>query len=173
MSYYDIPFEIVLILAQKSQWYIFIQVDRRVAEYTRNNRKTVEDLITRMVIQPRRTVYILPNGVLHRNDGPATIYSDIHQWYQYGRIHRDNDKPAVVVHGLYSIWYKNGVTHRENDKPAVIHYLVKVASTIDKIIINPLKIWYKNGLKHRDNNLPAVVYSSGKYEYWTNGDLIK
>ena len=54
-------------------------------------------------------------------------------WYQEGKIHRENDKPAATFSDGTKIWYKEGKIHRENNQPAIIY---EDGST---------KVWYKNG----------------------------
>ncbi len=66
-------------------------------------------------------------GEYHRgNDLPALIkvrkdVEDIvtQYWYQCGRLHRDNNRPAVTEDGAGINWCKNGMNHR-TDGPAVI-----------------------------------------------------
>ena len=97
----------------------------------------------------------LTNGKLHRdNDLPAILWSDgTCSWYQNGETHRDNDKPAFINPWGDQHWYQNGLRHRENDLPASVY-------------VNGLTIWYFNGQKHRENNLPAVIYFNGDKEWW-------
>ena len=37
----------------------------------------------------------------------------IQHWYFNGKLHRDNDKPAIVGSDRYKVWYLNGKCHRE------------------------------------------------------------
>ena len=87
--------------------------------------KTVEDSETRLC------------GQLHSfNDQPACMYgSDHKQWFQYGKLHRDGDKPAGDIYGVLT-WYKHGLKHRDGDKPAII-------------CTNGDKYWFKNGECYR------------------------
>lgn len=87
------------------------------------------------------------------------------KWLKNGKIHRDNDLPAVIDYydGIKEkeIWYQDGVIKRgnEDDLPAVIDYDVNDEKECEK--------WYKNGKIHRDNDLPAyIIYSKHKIEYW-------
>ena len=102
-------------------------------------------------------VSYLRNGKLHRdNDLPAVIFTDGKQrWYQNGLTHRDNDLPAVITEEGDQTWYKNGFKHRDNDLPA-------------KINANGDKYWYQNGLQHRDNDLPASIWSNGTQHWYKN-----
>ena len=95
------------------------------------------------------------NGKLHRDDDlPAVLWLDgTRAWYQNGETHRDNDKPAFINPWGDQHWYQNGLRHRENDLPASIYVYGQT-------------IWYFNGQKHRENNLPAVIYFNGDKEWW-------
>jgi hypothetical protein len=65
-------------------------------------------------------------GVLHSfDDEPAVSYADGHkewwkEWYNDGKRHRDNDKPAIIGYDGSESWYKDGELHRDNDEPAFI-----------------------------------------------------
>jgi hypothetical protein len=52
-----------------------------------------------------------------------TIYtSGSKYWTQNGKIHRDNDQPAVIYNELQvRHWYQNGIRHRDNGLPAIIY----------------------------------------------------
>ena len=43
------------------------------------------------------------------------------RWFQNGKLHRDNDKPARILSDGDKHWFQNGVLHRDNDKPAIIY----------------------------------------------------
>lgn len=103
-------------------------------------------------------VSYLRNGKLHRdNDLPAVIFTDGKQrWYQNGLTHRDNDLPAVITEEGDQTWYKNGFKHRDNDLPA-------------KINANGDKYWYQNGFHYRDNDLPAIIRTCGEKVWYKNG----
>lgn len=101
------------------------------------------------------------NGKIHRDeDLPAIIHSDGTQaWYKMGKRHRDGDKPAIVAQkGRYKAWFKNGKRHRDDDKPAETYPTGNV--------------WYKNGELHREGE-PAVVNADGTKKWYLNGKLIK
>ena len=67
----------------------------------------------------------LPNGEMHRLDGPAYIGAEDgdnrKEWWVNGKLHR-TDGPAVVIQHeqLWRAWYTNGKLHR-TDGPAVVH----------------------------------------------------
>ena len=78
-------------------------------------------------------IKIYKNEKLHREDGPAIIYSNGSKvWYRNGLCHRD-DGPAVIDSDGFKAWYKNGLYHRD-DGPAIIHN-------------DGTKEWYKNGVR--------------------------
>ena len=90
------------------------------------------------------------NGKLHREDGPARVWTDgDKEWYLNGLRHRE-DGPAVDYYGdQYKEWYVNGQLHRE-DGPAVKWH--------------GREEWCVNGKLHREDG-PAVVTAFG-YKSW-------
>jgi transposase InsO family protein len=72
-------------------------------------------------MKPTRTVnsdgtieYKLPDGQLHRDDGPAYEAPDGSKaWWINGLRHRD-DGPAVEWPNGSKEWFLNGLRHREN-----------------------------------------------------------
>ena len=102
------------------------------------------------------------NGKLHReNDKPALEWENgDKEWWVNGKCHRENDKPAIEwVYGGKE-WYVNGKLHRENDKPAFEG-------------ANGNKSWYVNGKLHRENDKPALEYANGDKSWYVNGNCIK
>jgi hypothetical protein len=100
------------------------------------------------------TIFYALKGKLHREDGPAVIYSDGDQfWYQNGKVHRE-DGPAVIYPNGVQYWYQNGLRHRE-DGPAVIYS-------------NGDQLWYQNGKLHREDG-PALIYANGNQLYYKFG----
>jgi hypothetical protein len=85
------------------------------------------------------------NGKIHRdNDEPAMMFEDgTARWYQHGLTHRDNDKPAYITNTI-EYWYQYGKLHRDNDKPALIDEYGNHE-------------WYQHGKLHRDNDMPALI----------------
>jgi len=66
------------------------------------------------------TAWKLPNGDLHREDGPAFVMTNGHkEWYINGQRHRE-DGPAIIYPNGTKYWCINGKLHRENG-PAVKH----------------------------------------------------
>ena len=62
------------------------------------------------------------NGKLHREDGPAVEWSGggTKFWYQNGKLHRE-DGPAIEYSSGSRFWFLNGKRHRE-DGPAYEYY---------------------------------------------------
>ena len=100
------------------------------------------------------------NGKLHRdNDLPAVVrICGDKQWYQNGYLHRDNDLPAEIYATGTQIWYLHGLLHRDNDLPTLIKY-------------NGTQKWYQNGELHRDEDKPAEIYPSGTQIWFRNGKV--
>lgn len=95
--------------------------------------------------------YTLPNGDLHREDGPAIEKSTGEKyWYQHGQLHRE-DGPAVEWANGGKMWYWENQCHRE-DGPAIIS-----ADHYEK--------WIHRGRIHREDG-PAVVWDYGRIEWW-------
>jgi hypothetical protein len=98
------------------------------------------------------------NGKLHRdNDLPALVHENVNiqKWYRNGKLHRYKDKPAVIINGTYE-WYLNGKRHRNGDKPACIWN-------------SGTQEWYQFGQLHRDNDLPALTKPNGTKVWYQNG----
>lgn len=109
-----------------------------------------------MVAHSQLTEYKL-FGKLHRDDDrPAVITSTGSQhWYRRGQRHRDNDLPASVCSYGDIEWWVNGQRHRDGDLPAIIY-------------ANGEKKWFQHGVTHRDNE-PAIIRASGERVWYTNG----
>lgn len=85
---------------------------------------------------------LLHSWKLNSNYYIKTINNDAYIYYCNGKIHRDDDLPAIV-NKYYNIWYKNGKIHRDTNNPAIIDFLYG------------RKSWYKNG-KRYDYNLISL-----------------
>jgi hypothetical protein len=60
-------------------------------------------------------VWKLPNGICHREDGPAIEYFDGDKfWYINGELHRE-DGPAVVYPNGFKCWYLSGIEYTEQE----------------------------------------------------------
>jgi hypothetical protein len=79
----------------------------------------------------------LPNGKMHREDGPAVVYFDgDKEWWINGKLHRKNG-PAVEINNGDEEWWLDGKLHRE-DGPAIEYS-------------GGSKSWYLNGIFHTKN----------------------
>ena len=92
----------------------------------------------------------IPNYICDRE-----IYYYGKYWFKYGKIYRDNDKPAIIYFNGGQMWYHNDQLHRNSDQPAIIHS-------------NGNQVWYLNGQCHRDNDQPAIIYSNGDKLWYKN-----
>ena len=100
-------------------------------------------------------------GVLHRDRGPAMIYprdgvpGDVDEyWYFLGELHRD-DGPAVISKDEHTMWYNHGKLHRTGG-PAIVSHLTGAEH------------WYKDGERHRQDG-PAVTLRTGEKRYFWYG----
>lgn len=93
------------------------------------------------------------DGFRHRLDGPAKDYESKREWIQYG-IHNRLDGPAVEYQDGTKDWIQDGVLHRL-DGPAVI-------------FSNGDTRWYVFSKLHREDG-PAVERLDGYKEYWLCG----
>lgn len=113
--------------------------------------------------------FIFPSGTkayfkigvanLHREDGPALIFTNgTYEYYFMGDKHRE-DGPAVVEYDGTKKWYRYGRLHRE-DGPAHITY-------------NNIKYWYlDNKIARLDQTKPSVQYPGGQMEWWVDGEYV-
>lgn len=100
-------------------------------------------------------------NLLHSiDDKPAKIINREKKWYCMGKLHRNNDLPAIIESDGSRYWYQHGEKHRENDLPTVI-------------LASGSQWWYQHGERHRDNDKPAITYASGDQEWYKHGKLIK
>ena len=128
----------------------------------------------------------LPNGLHHREDGPAyEEKSGYKQWIINGQLHRE-DGPAIEgVGGVNSWWLEGrGYTKKKYDaemkvRPIMIErksgtkewYQNGVLHRLDAAAVefaNGDKSWYENGLPHRADG-PTWVGINGSRAWWING----
>jgi hypothetical protein len=82
---------------------------------------------------------------------------DTIRWYNVnGKLHRNNDLPAIEYANGDKEWYINGKLSRNNDLPAIEY-------------ANGTKFWFVNGKQHRDHDLPAVEYTNGDKMWFADG----
>jgi hypothetical protein len=95
--------------------------------------------------------------VLHREDGPAVVWTRGNKaWYKEGKYHREGG-PAIEYSDGAEAWYIDGKRHRE-DGPAFIEP-------------NGHEAWYKEGNRHREDG-PALEYANGRKEWYIEGEWL-
>lgn len=102
----------------------------------------------------------IPSKEWELMSGCFTTHTGTKKWYQDGKIHRDNDLPAIEYVSGRKDWYQQGKLHRVGDHPAVIYP-------------DGFKSWYIEGIRHRDGDQPAFIFPNGYKEWYTNGVFIK
>ena len=129
----DIVERIVILTDSYRDYKTICQLIERLKESHRRAR-IIESMTKREVEDEGNILYYL-DGKLHReNDKPAVEYSDgTKEWYRKGQLHRENDNPAIEWADGTKMWYRKGKRHRENDKPAVER-------------VDGTKDWYLNGI---------------------------
>jgi hypothetical protein len=89
--------------------------------------------------------YRLPNGLLHRDDGPAVEYS---RGDKYAKPHKEGERDTTKE------WYINGKRHR-TDGPAIEY-------------ANGDKYWFKHDKLHREDG-PALMFDNGSMHWYLDG----
>lgn len=83
-------------------------------------------------------------------------YADGSQmWYMNGKLHRDQDQPAIIRADGTREWWVNGQCHRDNDLPAIVD-------------VDGTQEWWINGQCHRDDG-PAIILADGTQYWYKNG----
>jgi hypothetical protein len=134
-------------------------------------------------IQQRFTVFkhgrYTLNDEPHRLDGPAVVSDKCQYWYQHGKLHRDNDLPAIIGTGGRQYWFQHGESHRDNDLPAAIydgklewyqHGKLHRDNDLPAEVSDKCQYWYQHGKLHRDNDLPAAVFSDDEQQWYQHGE---
>ncbi len=110
------------------------------------------------------------HGVLDREEWytPVVCFlflSNTKTRYKDGKVHRDDDLPAVICYiENYQVWYQNGVLHRNDGTlPAIIRTDYRAWFGHGKLFREE---WYKNGELHHDGDLPALINARDKREVW-------
>src|ERR1700691_2235897 len=111
---------------------------------------------TGIIEYPSGTIMYYLNGLWHREDGPAIIYSDdTLEYYLNGKYHRE-DGPAVIWDDGTKYYYLNDKLHRE-DGPAIIRKDGRKEWFLnDNNITEEVNDWVK------ENNIPKVWTNSHK-----------
>jgi hypothetical protein len=150
-TYYTLPYEIILLIAHTSPlaWYKLACADSRVGRLSiqEKDKIDIQNYFTRKEINDLLTIYTL-----------------------CGKIHRNNDKPALILSNSRMCWYQHGKLHRDK-RPAQIDF-IRCFNTVNgelcEIVIVKQE-WYKNGVRHRSRGLPAIVHTSGSLEWYKRG----
>ncbi len=156
--------------------------------------------------QGRRRLLFCIEGTdtLHQNDNdmPSVVVYDNTRnivgmrFYRYGKLHRDDNKPAYIHRDSYGSvmckWYQHANLHRENDEPAWVEsnndglrmYRWYTNGKIHRGDDKPADIhinndnktyeWYIHGIRHRDGDQPASileVIDGHIYKWFKNGDI--
>ncbi len=102
-----------------------------------------------------RTEYYT-HGILGRQalegEDDENYYGVIHcdgrkEWFKDGKLHRENDKPAVIRANGQQEWWIDGKLHRDNDQPAIIFR--------DRLE------WWQQGVRKRDDDKPEMILKNG------------
>lgn len=90
-------------------------------------------------------------------DDRCLLYNDGTQmWFQHGRLHRENDLPAIIYCDGTKEWWFNGLRHRDHDRAAII-------------CSNGFMEWWNHGVLHRSGRSPAIINPRGESEWWQDG----
>ena len=111
--------------------------------------------MSQIEITPNRIEWRLPDGRLHRDDGPAVEWSSgTKEWWIEGHLHRE-DGPAVIEATTgRRLWFKHGTIHRVGG-PAI-----EVPGEYGE--------WYLDGKRHCEI-WPALAHRSGLFEFFRHG----
>lgn len=109
---------------------------------------------THRVVHPSGTIeWRLPNGRVHREDGPARIEVDgTKTWFHNGNHHRLDGPASEHANGTRA-WWVDGERHRE-DGPAIER-------------VDGHREWYVRNRRHRLDG-PAVIHSNGSCTWHVN-----
>ena len=136
-----LPPEVIELIAidNHQTWLILVQVFKFLSH------KITQEELKKKFLQRRenykryihKIIYCLPDGTLHNYEEPCIDGIDGisgKYWYYNGKLHRDNDQPAVMYNNGTQHWYQHGKQHRDNDQPASINNTGKWWYQRDKLI---------------------------------------
>lgn len=114
-----------------------------------------------------KTTVILEGPDPAWRDGPMAentkSYVQVTTWWRNGRLHRDDDLPAVERANGDCEWWVDGKRHRDADRPAVVWRYHRFPE-------HERLEWWVRGSRHRDNDLPALTgydeLHGGLYQCW-------
>lgn len=105
-----------------------------------------------VLLETYKTVWKM-NGLLHRDeDKPAIVLGDRKSWYKQGQLHREKGPARKSDHG--EEWWLDGKRHRVGG-PAICSD-------------DGTESWWLDDQKHRLDG-PAVTTRQGNIQYWING----
>jgi hypothetical protein len=81
-------------------------------------------------------------------------------YFDKGRLHRDEDLPAMELAGGSKIFCQNGVRHRDYNLPA-------------EVWADGTRCYFQHGVYHRGGILPAVEFANGEKIFYKKGELIR
>jgi hypothetical protein len=143
---------ILIALTDSSTYNLVIRSNRALYNWAID--RTNQEQLKKHWLKFNGSHYHLPNGWLHRTDGPAIIHlNGVQTWYYDNKIHRDGG-PAVEAITFHEYW-QHGLKHRING-PAID-------------ALNRKEYWI-DGMLHREDG-PAII-GSVYVEYWLNGKFI-
>ena len=101
-------------------------------------------------------------GRLHCEDGPAVVFKDNgYEWWKDGRLHRDDDQPAV--------------SFQDGNSCSLLRCSGFLGMRAVPFTFEPgTEVWCKDGLMHREGQPALQLHSKNRgsyYEYWCNGRL--
>ena len=161
MNLLDLDWEIILLILKQYNDYKYCIRVLMICKQLYNNEllmREIKNHFTEYRVNEYRGQKWYFNGILHREDDkPALIISNRGQsWYYNARLrYKYYDHTNIPI---TQEWWFKGKLHRENDKPAII--------TSDGY-----KVWYFNDKIHRDNDKPAVIYGDGTKNWYLNNKL--
>jgi len=79
-----------------------------------NDVRTIGPVMTIIRILTSEEKHACGTGVVFRPNG-------VQEWYKDGKLHRDDDLPAVIRTNGKREWYRLGKLHRDNNLPAVVY----------------------------------------------------
>ena len=125
----DLPLDIKFKIASFdiNVWILLSFLDDEFKQFSYGEgRKLFIDLFTIVKIKDNNMKYEIFDKIHRCDDKPAIIKSDGTQmWWQNNKIHRDNDEPAIIKASGAKEWWLNGKLHRDNKPAVTIHQELK------------------------------------------------
>lgn len=119
---------------------------------------TISRVFTRMYTVNQNTFLDSDGLILHSfNDNHAVFYYNMRIWYRNGKIHRGNDKPAIIHPDGTQEWWQYDNNYRDGDKCIVLGR-------------NGTQYW---SMVDRGDGKPVTIYPDGTYLYFRTGKLMR